>query len=39
MPRAIGVFAAKENITSGALSISERPFQPAKPYEAGEPIA
>jgi len=38
IPRRIGAFAAIENITSGALSVSERPFHSAKPNTAGVPI-
>jgi hypothetical protein len=37
MPRRIGVLAAVESITSGALSVSARPFHSAKPNEAGVP--
>jgi hypothetical protein len=39
IPRRIGVFAASENMTSGALSVRERPFHPAKLKEAGVPTS
>jgi hypothetical protein len=35
IPRLTGVFAAMENMTLGALSMSERPFHSAKPNAAG----
>jgi hypothetical protein len=35
----MGVFAAVENITSGALSVSERPFHSAKPSSACVPTS
>ncbi len=35
IPRLTGMFAARLNITSGALSVSERPFHPANPNVAG----
>jgi hypothetical protein len=31
----MGVFAAVENMTSGALSVRERPFHSTKPRDAG----
>jgi hypothetical protein len=37
MPRVTGVLSATVNITSGALSISERRLKPAKPKTAGAP--
>jgi hypothetical protein len=37
MPKLTGVFSAKENITLGALSVRDRPFQSAKPNTAGVP--
>ena len=37
IPSATGVFAASENITFGALSVSDRPFHSAKPKAAGVP--
>ncbi|MGP6192183.1 MAG: hypothetical protein ACLPSH_19415 [Vulcanimicrobiaceae bacterium] len=35
IPRRTGAFDAKENMTSGALSVSARPFHSAKPKVAG----
>ena len=37
MPRPTGVFAAMLNITSGVLSVNERPFHSANPNAAGVP--
>jgi hypothetical protein len=37
MPSVTGVFAAMVNMTSGALSIIERPFHPSNPKAAGVP--
>jgi hypothetical protein len=37
MPSATGVLEVSENITFGALSVSERPFHSAKPKKAGVP--
>jgi hypothetical protein len=37
IPRLIGVFAAVENMTFGALSVSDRPFHSTKPNDAGGP--
>lgn len=34
IPRRTGVLAGMENMTSGALSVGERPFHAAKPNEA-----
>jgi hypothetical protein len=39
IPSRTGVFAAMLNITSGALSVSERPFYSAKPNTAGVPTS
>jgi hypothetical protein len=38
-PETNGVFAAMENITSGALSVSERLFHSANPNTAGVPTS
>ena len=37
IPRWIGELDAIVNMTSGALSVSERPFHSTKPNEAGVP--
>jgi hypothetical protein len=37
IPTRTGAFAAIENMTSGALSVSERPFHSAKLNTAGVP--
>lgn len=37
IPRRTGVLSANENITSGALSLSDRPFHTAKPNTDGVP--
>ncbi len=37
MPSPMGAFAAMENMTSGALSVSDRPFHSARPNTAGVP--
>jgi hypothetical protein len=37
MPKLIGVFNARENITLGALSVRDRPFHSANPKTAGVP--
>lgn len=37
IPRRTGVFAARENMTLGALSVSERPFHSANPNTRGAP--
>lgn len=37
MPSRIGAFAASVNITSGALSISDRPFHSSNPNDADVP--
>ena len=39
IPRLMGVFAATENITLGALSVSERPFHSTNPNAAGVPTS
>ena len=39
IPRRTGVFAARENMTSGALSVSERPFHSTNPNAAGVPTS
>lgn len=39
IPRLTGVLAAMENMTLGALSVSERPFHSRKPNEAGVPTS
>jgi hypothetical protein len=39
IPRRTGAFAAMENMPSGALSESERPFHPANPNAAGVPTS
>jgi hypothetical protein len=39
MPKRTGVFAARLNITSGVLSVRERPLNPAKPNVAWVPTS
>lgn len=39
IPSRTGAFAARENMTSGALSVRERPFHPANPNTAGVPTS
>ena len=39
MPRLTGAFAAMENMTSGALSIKDRPFQSENPNPAAVPTS
>jgi hypothetical protein len=39
IPRLTGAFAARENMTFGALSARERPFHSANPKTAGVPTS